>query len=955
METLSHGLKKLSAQDFQAALILLPTRRACNALSEVFLKDSGSGQAMVLPTIRQLSAVDEDELILSADPDLAQAVLDIPPAISAMRRRLLLTQLILSRKDPDVSHAQAFMLAGDLGQLLDQALIENCNFDNLHHLAEGDFAHHWQTILRFLSIITQAWPDILAEQGVIEVVERRKRLIDLQIRHWQNKPPAYPVIAAGSTGSHPSTALLLKAISGMPKGAVILPGLDMYLDHAAWEDVGPTHPQYVLKKLLRHLDVERDRVSVWTDVPASSLRSEFLTNVMLPPGHQASEPTLKEHFLSTRPFVGMQSLTAAHEQDEAQLAAFILRETLEHPDKTAALITPDRSLATRVATLLERWGVVVNDSAGTPLSQTVLASYVTLLLQLPRADLKPSGFMAFLKHPYTALGMEREECLSCARKMEGDFFRKSIRGDGLHAWRLTLATQEEYARLLQIVSDGVAQFITPLQIRPLKDWLQAHLLLASAWSKTHLWQGEEGEALAEYVNDLQVHGADYQCTFEDYADLFTQGLAQSTVRRRYGQHPRLHILGLIEARMLSFDHVILAGLNEGTWPQASPVDPWMSPSMRIAFGLPSPDQHMGQMAHDFVQLAAHPEVTLLRSERYGVNPTNPSRWLLRLNAILAMLGQSDALVPAQNWYGWLKAIDHVEGIEPCAPPAVCIANAMMPKRLSATDIEMWVRDPYAFYAKNILKLRACGDLDAILSAMDHGNITHKAMEALARLYPENWPLEAKNEFINQLSQGYLSHGVGADELSLMRTRLECLAQEVWNFEQERRSHSLKWFSEIRGEAEVCVKGYRPILHAKADRIDLLPDHTLRITDYKTGQLPTKDQVDAALKPQLWVEAIIAMHQGYPDIASLRTSQICYVHISEGDKLLHSAKPYNLPDDRAVMAHHDGLKAFIGSYLGDGARFHSVPRPSLLKPSMDYARLARVAEWSKGEIEQEDAG
>lgn len=957
LESLIAGLKKLSPQELQSAVILLPTRRACNTLRDKFMAQHSSASAMLLPAIRQLSAIDEDELIVTADPELAQAVLAIPQAISPMRRRLLLTKLILSRKEPDVSHTQAFLLAGDLGHLLDQVLIENCDFKNLETLVSGkELSAHWEKIVKFLSIITDVWPKILAEDGMIETVDRRKRLIELQIQHWQKKIPQHYVIAAGSTGSHPSTTQLLKAIAAMPKGAVILPGVDAVLDEPSWNSLGPSHPQYLLKKLLNNLDVERADVLLWDGASyVLSPRAHFLSEVMRPAEHSDNWEHLNETFGNTAPWQGLQNLTAEHEQDEAMLAAIMLRETLEHPTKTAALITPDRSHAMRVATLLRRWNIVVDDSAGLPLSQTSLASFITLILQLPRQELAPSDLMAFLKHPLTSLGFSREVCLRLARELEVTFFRKQICGRGFATWKKLLPSDHPCAELLQRLSDECSKLTNLHDDKPLLEWLDIHLALGTKWCKGPLWQGVEGEALASYIDKLRSNCSGYTCSFEDYTGIFVQGLRQETLRTHYGQHPRLHIFGLIEARMMSFDHIVLAGLNEGTWPETPTQDPWMAPFMRVEFGLPSPDQHIGQTAHDFVQLAAQKNVTMLRSLRSGVTPTNPSRWLLRLQAILKMLGHDDALNTTIPWHEWTKGMDVVADINPCTAPAAKVAINAMPKRISATDVELWIRDPYAYYAKNVLRLRASNDLDAELTAMERGNIFHTALDTWATTYPTTWPVAAKQTFIDLLESGFATHGTNADEWHMMVPRIKHLAEEVWKFEYDRRQKVISFHSEIKGEAALTIGEYQPVLHAKADRIDVLRDGSLHITDYKTGEPPTKNLVETALKPQLLVESIIATHHGFKGIDASHVSLVGYVKISEGEKLLDDKTPLSLAAETVATIHYPGLMNFIAAFLENDALFHSAPRPSLLSPSPDYARLARVAEWSKGEIAQEDAG
>jgi ATP-dependent helicase/nuclease subunit B len=531
--------------------------------------------------------------------------------------------------------------------------------------------------------------------------------------------------------------------------------------------------------------------------------------------------------------------------------------------------------------------------------------------------------------------------------------RKAIRGQGLSVWQALLHNAP--SPVLDILCAEILALPPETEIKPFVYWLDMHLRLAELWGKDTLWQGNEGEVLAEYLDAMRAHAADYLCSLEDYIGIFTQGLHQQTVRLSYGQHPRVHILGLIEARMLSFDHVVLAGLNEGTWPEAPMLDPWMSPNMRVRFGLPSPYQHLGQTAHDFVQLASQPRVTLLRCERNGGTPTNPSRWLLRVQTILKMLDAESALEPQLPWNDWARSLDAVDGSEPCEAPWVTVLPSALPLKLSATNIELWIADPYAFYAKKVLHLYALGDLDAELGAMERGNIFHAVLDKLGKEFAHHWPPEARERFIQSLGEGFIAQGCTHDTWHIMLPRMQVLAAEVWLFEQQRRREITAFYCEKRGDMALTFQNYKPHLQAKADKIEVLPDHTLRILDYKTGKIPTKVEVEFAIKPQLLVEAIIAFNKGYTDIAPTYTREIGYIKITEGSELLNAQTTTKLADVNTILAHQQGLLDFIAAYLQDGAQFHSAPRPALLQPSPDYARLARVAEWSKGEIEQEDAG
>src|SRR5690606_38626599 len=106
------------------------------------------------------------------------------------------------------------------------------------------------------------------------------------------------------------------------------------------------------------------------------------------------------------------------------------------------------------------------------------------------------------------------------------------------------------------------------------------------------------------------------------------------VRPSYGGHPRVAVYGLLEARMTRADLVICAGLNEGTWPAAPSLDPLLAPPVLRALGVPGADFRIGLAAHDLAGMLGAPEVALTRSARDAEGPAIPSRFLLRVKALL---------------------------------------------------------------------------------------------------------------------------------------------------------------------------------------------------------------------------------------------------------------------------------------------------------------------------------
>ena len=273
LDTLAAGLLHRAGDAPEAladTLVLLPTRRACRALVEAFLR-VGDGRPLILPDIRPLGDVEEEALALSFGAGAAD--LDLPPVMPEPRRRLLLARLVAGwkgRQEP-VTPDQAVRLASELAHLLDEVQTERLDFADLSALVPTEYAAHWQETIEFLKIVTENWPAILADEGCLDPAERRNRLLEAQAARWRDLPPDTPVLAAGSTGSIPATADLLDVVARLPAGEVVLPGLDPMLDSESLIEArgDPAHPQFGMLRLLKRLGIDAAAVAEWDGGPES--------------------------------------------------------------------------------------------------------------------------------------------------------------------------------------------------------------------------------------------------------------------------------------------------------------------------------------------------------------------------------------------------------------------------------------------------------------------------------------------------------------------------------------------------------------------------------------------------------------------------------------------------------------------------------------------------------------
>ncbi|MGB0749860.1 MAG: double-strand break repair protein AddB, partial [Magnetospiraceae bacterium] len=652
-------------------IILLPTRRGRRALSEAFLRQT-AGKAVLLPRMLPLGDVDEDEFWLGG---VDSAALDLPPAITATRRRLLLAKLVRAAATPAPPPDQALALADELARLLDQIHTARLTFDKLPELVDGDYAAHWQITLEFLSLLTEHWPKILADEGCVDPAWRQARLLEAQAEAWRNSPPQMPVIAAGSTGTLPATADLLAVIAGLPNGAVVLPGFDPTLPPAARAALAPTHPQYGMDWLLRHMAVDPETVQAWPGTEPSA-RGRLATMALWPTETDPSGPLTDP---PPEAWTGLTQIAAGNPAEEAGAIALMMRETLETPGKTAALVTPDRDLARRVAAELERWGIQVDDSAGQPLATTALGSYLRLIARAAASGFAPVDLLACCKHPLAAGGRARGAFLTQIRRIERAVLRGARPAPGLE--NLAPLLEEDQRDLAPVIAHLEALFAPLSELMeagapaPLETLFTAHLSVAEALAATdteagadRLWVGDAGTVAVAFAQDLLEATRDLAPVLPaDYPALLEGLMAGQSVRPRRGAHPRLAILGLLEARLQQADLMILGGLNEGTWPPEAAASPWMSRPMMQRFGLPLPERRIGLTAHDFVQAFSAPRVVVTRATRAGGTPTVPARWLQRLENLRR--GQAGAAVDPGPWLAWRAALEAPLKVTPISAPA----------------------------------------------------------------------------------------------------------------------------------------------------------------------------------------------------------------------------------------------------------------------------------------------
>ncbi len=956
------------------AIILLPNNRAVKSMTEAFVRRASPG--LLLPRLVAVGDLALDEALGPLiDPLDNKAAID--PVIAPMQRLMLLTKLIGKYRKATgeaVTPSEALRLARYLGTVIDELEIEEIGFDQLRAIEATsnftpDLAGHWQSSYGQLLAMVPEYHAELTSLKRLGPAARRNLLLDQLTQRFREAPPAGLVVAAGISTAAPAIARLLKQIALLPDAMVVLPSIDLDMDDAAWDELGPhepvegelrprsaheSHPQFHLKLLLNRMGFARDEVSL-LGTKDTAIQATIKDIFCLP----AASAEWKGLPTSHKKLPHVRLITAQDSAEEARAIAITLRYALETPGQRAALVTPDREIAVRVAAQLKRWGIGVDDSAGTPMLQTPAGMLIMALAHGIADRFAPVSLLAIAKHPLVHSGAGRLQWLDQVRLLDLAL-RGPNNGIGAHAVTRQIETWLADKRRNEMEgSDNLLQFWNDFSALIGKldasadgsfiDVTTAVLDLATELTGGAIWKGATGRQLATFFEELRSSDTAAIGTVQREAIpiVFSELLACEVVRPPYGGHPRIAIYGLIEARLQQADLLICAGLNEATWPQLPQPDPWLAPRIRRHLGLSALDRNIGLSAHDLATFLGAQKVVLSRSQRNRGGPTVASRFLLRIEALLGEGLKKD--VDALSWSSALQTPQDTISIEKPAPKPSAEQRRV---DLSVTDFDRLQADPYAFYANKILRLRTLDSVDEEPGFAWRGTVIHDILEA--------WALHDKCDPDALAARA---------EALLDNPAVHPVLRALW---QPRIADSLKWVaaqtqelcSEGRELLAAEVSGHFKIdgikIKGRADRIDRNVDGSLAIVDYKSGQAPSNASVREGFALQLGLIALMAQAGGIEGVSGI-ASQFEYwslakqtggsfgkvvsaVALKEKDNKIAA-------DDFAVFAENKAGEA-IRAWITGSEAFTAKLHPEYA-PYADYDQLMRLQEWDGREPVSED--
>ncbi|WP_336278707.1 double-strand break repair protein AddB [Bartonella sp. CB175] len=987
-------------------IIYVPTRRAARALRIAFVERSDT-RSTFLPTIRPLGNLDEDSFLF-----VNNYIKALNPPIGESERLLLLARLIRPWRESLPDHlramfgtedvlipahtADAIWLAQDLAHLMDEIETESADWSKLKEIAPDMVAEWWQITLNFLTIVTQSWPQILQERQRSDPAVWRNQILRMHAETLQNTQSNKPIIAAGATGSIPAVAHLLKVISCLPKGAVVLPGLDFHMDEDQWNALSIidkeketcssfdqtsnafSHPQYHLKKLLSLMKCDRTHVQEIGQQSATKKKRAALLSEAFRPASTTElwakivrddyETLCKDWLL----------IEAVNEREEALAISIALRSAIEEPQKTAALITNDRTLARRVAVELQRFGIEANDSGGVPLAQTLPSTLLRLILENIFQPNDSIAFLSLLKHPLTTLKQNRHRFREMVENFELMALRGSIGRINLcecdqffekwmkthpHSLSDTDTFDQQRIKEARFLCNLLVKAIEPLTslMKQQKECTINAAAIATVEvfenfgcdennSLVNLYQNEAGQALSTFLRELVSDQSGLKFHLCEWPAIFSALIAPRSVIPPPGGHPRLFIWGALESRLQTVDTVIIGGLNEGSWPITTRNDAFLSRPMKMMLTLEPPEQHIGLSAHDFQWVMGMNKVVMSRAKRVNHAPSIPSRWLQRLETVIGKQIWKQICTRGEILLHWARTLDKTNTIASAKRPCPAPPLDMRPRHFSVTEIATLRYDPYAIYAKKILRLKPLKALIHDPSAAERGTLYHAILAAFCT--------QIKNP--NAANAIDMLLAIGRREFN--KLNLPTDIKTIWwiifkNFapffiQWERSLEPRERYAEVASQ-KIPIGTTGVTLSGRADRIDVLPNKIIEILDFKTNTPPSSKKVRDLLFPQLALETALLMQGGFIDFQDFTPSNLFYIPLHKKGEIepqsIFSSKDAKNQKNAINLGEKawEHLIALIDYYQNpqQGYLSHAVPLNKTYEG--DYDHLARLWEWSSG--------
>ncbi|ABV73609.1 hypothetical protein A1E_03370 [Rickettsia canadensis str. McKiel] len=616
--------------------------------------------------------------------------------------------------------------------------------------------------------------------------------------------------------------------------------------------------------------------------------------------------------------------------EEAKQIAYICSR---NKDKRIAIITDNNKLKRVYCNFLDKY----EDLLGHDLRLTNIGELLTSIIKILCNNFDLKTLFLLLKNPLINCPMVQKLELMLSNKNR---FISSPK----YLLQLQFDNEDirEYCRnLIDILFTN-----TPYNIQ---DILVAAKEIAEKILPT-IWGKEGGTELLEFLTNLTAYCKYINPTDKkDFPKIFSFLL--SNIRYYKNTEAANIIIGSpTDLVLCEFDLIILPHFNNENWSPNKQVHPWLLNKKALQILNIDYDEIDSNLYSDYFNLfLQNKQVIILNAKKYDKKLTTTSNLFLKL--------QKDCVSSHDSIAGFSNYMDTV--FKPQYNNESTALNTFFPTTLSVTDIETLIRNPYGFYAKKILGLRKKDNIWEEPKISDFGNFIHNVLEEYSKNYDKQYMnlnlLDKQNALINIGNHILYSTILPIYTKKAWQIKLVAFSKAFILFDIERRKNCKEIYFEIKGELRLNIAGQDIKIIGIADRIEISKSNNITILDYKTGTIPTKKEIELGLSPQLIIESLMLLENGFTEFYSCKSGNpvinkeitIAYVKITSTDPYIQTTEiALNI---KTLNRHKAGLIKLLEHYITN--KFFSYDLN--LSKYNDYLHLSRCNTAIKSQYDKQD--
>lgn len=655
LASVAHWLRTKFAHDLSEVTILLPSKRACRELKSILPKARIVAISDFSSRYKVLSGI--DQILFLADQVQKQSVFG------------------------ENNFEQAFKIAIKLRDLFEDLERERVDLTRFYEIDDSNLSQHRLVTLDFIKSFYAKIKNSLIKEGIYFSAAAQNLAINdfLNSLNFDQK-----IVVAGSTGSITAGRDLIRKISSMPNGYVIL--------QDAWsgEFEAENHPQYLLSNLKKiigqkvtDLTFEEFKIS---DEPRKNMVYELMVE-----SEKSNEWVDKKIDFDSQ---NIRLFELKNEIEEAEVIADILIKEAQN----SALIINNKNIAKLVKLRLRSASISFNDSRALDVFDSPLINFLTLIVALKSNNFDSYDLLALLKSPFCTSSKTPEIIAEFEIKiLRQDRICQGLEGIN-HKLKLHPELQSFFDQLVSCLDQSIVK--------------TAENLSGKTWSE--LLESEPAKKeIGEFFEGIEQRGFQPKSLEE-----FKMMLSQICYFDEFNAEAKIQILSRIEARLLNFDLVIISSMNEGDFPEIE-SDGWLGKKIKKDLGIENSQKKAGQCAFDFCNYLGNKNIVLTRSMTRSGTILLESPFLAKFK----LLAGNSVLKIEQN-FSKKDSLNFDLPIQESPKPPI----SARPKSFSLTEISKLISDPYSIYAKKILNLRKLDEIDYEPSYREFGSFVHKALE-----------------------------------------------------------------------------------------------------------------------------------------------------------------------------------------------------------------------------------